>query len=80
MKMRQKLSGISSHLEEDAGVGIDIGPWVLSLALLQENARDDLVELGDELEKFVIGQVLEGELALALVAGIRLAEHGMTVA
>ena len=61
-------------------MGIYIGPWVLGLALLQENAGDDLVELGHELEEFVIGQVLEGELALALVAGISLAEHGVAIA
>jgi hypothetical protein len=35
------------------------------------------VNLGDELEQGIVGEVLEGELALACVARVSLAEHGV---
>ena len=67
-------------LEEHTGVGIDVGVRVLGLAVLGEDAGGDLVDLADELEHGVIGQVLEGELALGDVAGVSLAEDGVAVA
>lgn len=66
-------------LEEDTGVGVDVGVGVLGLAVLGENTRGDLVDLADELEHWVIGKVLLGELALGNVAGVGLAENGMSV-
>ena len=38
-----------------------------------------LVQLADELKLGIVGQVLQRELPLAGVAGIRLAKHGVTV-
>ena len=59
---------------------IDVGPGVLGLALLLQDARSNLEELRAELEQGVVGQVLEGELALAHVARVGLAQHGVAEA
>jgi hypothetical protein len=66
-------------LEEDTRVSVDVGVGVLGLAVLGENAGGDLVDLADELEHGVVGQVLLGELALRHVAGVRLSEDGVAV-
>jgi hypothetical protein len=47
--------------------------------VLGENAGRDLVDLADELEHGVIGQMLLGKLALGDVAGVGLAEDGVAV-
>ena len=60
-------------------MGVNIWPWVLGLALLEENTWDDFVELGDQLEELVVGEVLEGELALASVTWVSLAEDGVAI-
>jgi len=73
------LLGKAVVLEEDTGVGIDVGVWVLGLSVLSEDTGGDLVDLADELEHGVIGQVLLGKLALGYVAGVRLAEDGVAV-
>lgn len=73
------LLGEAVVLEEDTGVGIDVGVGVLGLAVLGENAGSDLVDLADELEHGVVGQVLLGELALGDVAGVGLAEDGVAI-
>ena len=66
-------------LEEDTGVGVDVGVGVLGLAVLGENTGGDLVDLADELEHGVVGQVLLSELALGDVAGVGLAENSVAV-
>ena len=58
---------------------VDVRPGVLRLAGLEENAGDDVEHLVDELEHLVVGEVLEGELALRHVARVGLAEDGVTV-
>ena len=73
------LLGEAVVLEEDTGVGIDVREGVLGLAVLGEDTRSDLVDLGDEVEHGVLGEVLESELALADVAGVGLAEDGVAV-
>ena len=73
------LLGEAVVLEEDTGVGVDVGVGVLGLAVLGENTGGDLVDLADELEHGVVGQVLLGELALGDVAGVGLAEDGVAV-
>ena len=60
-------------------MSVNIWPWVLGLALLEEDTGDDFVELGDQLEELVVGEVLEGELALALVTWVSLAKNGVSV-
>ena len=60
-------------------MSIHIGPWVLGLALLEENVWDDLVELRNELEELVVGKVLQSEFSLASVSGISLSKDGVTV-
>lgn len=58
-----------------------IGIWDLTyLAVFSQDTRSDLVDLADELEHRVIGEVAESEFTLGNVTGIRLAEHGVTVA
>jgi hypothetical protein len=60
-------------------VGVDVGEGVLGLAVLGEDTGGDLVDLGDEVEHGVVGKVLEGELALADVTRVGLAEDGVAV-
>lgn len=45
-------------LEEDTGVGVDVGVGVLGLAVLGKDLGGDLVDLGDELEHGVVGHLL----------------------
>jgi hypothetical protein len=73
------LLGKTVVLEEDTGVGVNVGVWVLGLSVLSKDAGGDLVDLADELEHGVIGQVLLGELALGDVAGVGLAEDSVSV-
>ena len=40
-------------LEEDAGMGIDVGEWVLRLAVLCQDAWGDLVDLAHEPRRVV---------------------------
>ena len=80
-----KEDGVELHLveavvgEEDTRVGVDVGPGVLGLAGFEEDLGSDVVDLADELEHLVVGEVLESELALSSVARIGLAEDGVAV-
>lgn len=65
--------------EEDTRVGVHVGPRVLGLARLEEDVGHELVQLADELEQLVVRQVLERELSLGLVSGVRLSEDGVSV-
>lgn len=67
-------------LQQDTGVGIYIGPGVLHLAGFGEDWGHHLVDLGDKLEQLIVGQMLEGELSLAGITRIGLAEHSMAIA
>lgn len=67
-------------LQQDTGVGVDIGPGVFDLLVSTQDLGGDLVDLGDELEQVVVGHVLETELALGGVTGVGLTEDSMTVA
>jgi hypothetical protein len=67
-------------LQQDTGVGIDVGVWVLGLSVLGKDAGGDLVNLADELEHWIIGEMLLGEFTLGDVAGVSLAEDGVAVA
>ena len=42
-------------LEEDTGVGIDVGVGVLGLAVLGQDTRSNLVDLANQLEHGVLG-------------------------
>jgi hypothetical protein len=53
---------------------------VLAYTHLKQNIRDDIVDLANELEEFVIRQVLECKLALCDITRVRLAKHSMAVA
>lgn len=66
-------------LEEDTRVSVYVGPWVLGLALFEEDVGGNLVHVTDQLEHFVVGQVFLGKLALASVAGVGFAEDGVTI-
>jgi len=66
--------------EQATRVGIHVGPGVLGLTVLGEDARGDFVDLGNELEEGIVGQVLEGKLALGHVARISLTQDSVTVA
>lgn len=65
--------------QEDSGMRVNVGVGVLGLAVLGEDSGHDVVDGGDDLEEFVVGHVLEGELPLASVPGVGLAEDGVAV-
>lgn len=67
-------------LEEDTGVGVDVGEGVLGLAVLGQDAGGNLVDLADKLEHGVVGHVGLGKGALSHVARVSLAEDGVAVA
>lgn len=67
-------------LEQDTGVGVDVGEGVLGLAVLGEDAGGNLVDLADELVHGVVGHVGLGKGTLGHVAGVGLAEDGVAVA
>ena len=46
---------------------------------LEEDVGNDLVDLTDELEERVLGEVLQGEFSLSSVSRIGLSENGVTV-
>ena len=56
-----------------ATYSINIGEGVLRLAVFSENTWCNLVNLADELEHWVIGQMLECELALRDISRVSLA-------
>uniref|UniRef100_A0A182SDY3 Uncharacterized protein n=1 Tax=Anopheles maculatus TaxID=74869 RepID=A0A182SDY3_9DIPT len=66
-------------LEQHTGVSIYVRPRVLHLAQLGQDWWHDLVDVRDQPEQRVVWQVLEGELALAGIAGIGLTQHSVTV-
>lgn len=66
-------------LQEHTRVGINVGVRVLGLAVLGQDTGRDLVDLADQLEHGVIGQLAQGKLALRDVAGVGLAQDGVTV-
>lgn len=68
-----------TNLQQAAAVSIHVRPWVLSLALLQENVRDYLIQLADQTEKRVIWKVLLSKFPLASVAWVSLAQHCMAI-
>lgn len=51
----------------------------LCFASLKEDVRDDLVDLANELEHGVIGEVLEGKLALSSVTRVLMYQYTQTV-
>lgn len=67
-------------LQQDTGVGIYVGPWVLDLAEFGQDWGHNLVDVGNQLEQRIVWQVLQGELALASVARIGLTQDSVTVA
>ena len=71
--------GQSIVLQEDSRVGIDIGVGVLGLSVLSQDTRGNLVDLADELEHGVIGEMLLSKGPLGHVAGVGLAENGVAI-
>mmetsp|Transcript_17276 Transcript_17276/g.28155 ORF Transcript_17276/g.28155 Transcript_17276/m.28155 type:complete len:279 (+) Transcript_17276:172-1008(+) len=64
--------------EQHPAVRVHVGPGVLGLAVLRQHSGHHVVDGAHNGEKLVVlGQVLEGELALAGVAGVRLPEDGV---
>ena len=59
---------------------VDVRVRVLGLAMLRQHPRRDLEDLADELEHRIVGEVLQRELALAHVAGVRFAQDRVAVA
>jgi hypothetical protein len=66
-------------LEKNTGVGVNVGVWVLGLAVLGEDTWGNLVDLADKVEHWVIWKMLLGKLALGNVTWICLAENGVSI-
>lgn len=60
-------------------MGVDIRPRVLGFASLEQDVRNKVIDLANELEHLVVGQVLQGKFALGSVARVRLSKNGVTV-
>lgn len=58
---------------------IDVGVWVLGLAVLGQDTWGDLVDLADKLEHWVFWELALGELALGDVTWVGLPQHGVAV-
>jgi len=69
-----------TYLQQNSTVSIHIGPWVFSLALFQEHIGYNLVKLGNQLKHGVIGQMLQGKLALAGVTRVSLPQDSVAIA
>jgi len=65
-------------LEEDTRVGVYVGPWVLGLTVLGQDTGNNVVQLANETEEGIVGQMLKSELTLSHVTGIGLTENGVT--
>lgn len=66
-------------LEQDSAVGINVGPWVLGLAVLGQDSRGHLVDQTGELDKGVILDVLQRKLSLSGEARVGFAEHRVAI-
>jgi hypothetical protein len=53
-------------------VSINIRPWVFDLAKLSEDRRHNFIQLGDQLEKWILRQVLQSKLPLTCISWIGL--------
>ena len=61
-------------------MSVYVGPWVLGLALLQKDVWHNLVDLGHQLEEWVVGQMFQSKFTLTCVPRVGLPQHGMSVA
>lgn len=63
----------------DCTYGINIGVWVLGLAVLSQDTWSNLVDLRDKLEHRVLWQFSKTEFSLRHVSRIGLSEHSVAV-
>lgn len=56
--------------QQDAGVGINVWPWVLGFSGLEEDIWSDLVNLANQLEQRVAWQMLEGKFTLSGISWV----------
>lgn len=61
-------------------MGIDVGIWILDLALLQEHGRNGLIACVDQLEEGIIRAVLQGKVTFQHVSWICVSQHGVAKA
>mmetsp|Transcript_72612 Transcript_72612/g.119597 ORF Transcript_72612/g.119597 Transcript_72612/m.119597 type:complete len:291 (+) Transcript_72612:305-1177(+) len=61
-------------------MGIDVGIWILHLALLQEHWRNGLIACVDQLEEGILRAVLQGKFTFQHVSWIRVSQHGVAKA
>mmetsp|Transcript_16508 Transcript_16508/g.25635 ORF Transcript_16508/g.25635 Transcript_16508/m.25635 type:complete len:287 (+) Transcript_16508:2780-3640(+) len=60
-------------------MSINIGEWVLSLAVLGQHTRGNLIHEGNKVHKGIILDVLLRELSLACETRVRLSQHSVSV-
>ena len=56
--------------EKDTRVSIDVWPWVFGLSSLEQDVGHELVDLSDELEHGIIGEVFERKFSLSSVSRV----------
>ena len=66
-------------LQQHTAVGVHVGPGVLGLSVLGENAGSNLVDEAHKIDKLVVLDVLLAELTLAGKAGVGLAQNSVPI-
>lgn len=66
--------------QREKGGGIEHGQEKTYLSVFSQDTRGNLIDLADELEHWVVGEVAEGKFALRNVSRICLAQNGVAVA
>lgn len=79
--LKKELASLSAgHHHNQAGTySINVGVRVLGLSMFSQNTRSNLVDLADELEHGVVGQMAKSKFALRHVTRIGLTEHSVSV-
>ena len=66
-------------VEEDTGVGINIGPWVLDFTEFLEEGWNDVEDDLAELNEGVILDMTNCEFSLMDISWVSVSKHGMSV-
>ena len=67
------------YLKKDTAVGVNVRPRVLRFSLFTQNVGRDLVNLGYQLEKWIVGQMLECKFSLTRIPRICLSQDSVAV-
>jgi len=66
-------------VQQDTGVGINIGPGVLDFTEVLEDGRNDVVDGLAEFDEGIVLDVFNGEFSLMDVSGVSVSEDSVTI-